>query len=95
MIANELRPQVLEVKVVVQRGLEVVRRHERHQVERFRRTGKAAQADDPGLVFPALLADQGFEKPPLLDAIDRCVYFFELVAVQLERAAIGECGATV
>ena len=51
--------------------------------------------DDPGLVFPALLADQGFEKPPLLDAIDRGVDFFELIAIQLERAAIRERGATV
>jgi len=93
--AYELRPQVLEIEVVLQRGLEVVRCHQLHQVVRFRRTGLGAQADDPVLVLPALLADQSLEKPPFLDAIDRCIYLFDLVAVQLERATICERGATV
>src|SRR5262249_40276550 len=93
--AHELRPQVLEVEVVLQRGLEVVRGHQLHQVVRFRRAGLAAQADDPALVLPALLANQGLEKSSCLDAIDRCVYLFDLVAVQLKRATIRERGATI
>ena len=89
------RPQVLEVEVVVQRGLEVVRGHQLHQVVGFRRIGQAAQADDPGFVLPALLADQRLEKPPFPDAADRCVHSFDLVAEQLERAPVHDRGAAV
>jgi len=39
---NKPRPQVLEVEVVVQCGLEVVRRHQLHQVVSFRRIGQIA-----------------------------------------------------
>src|SRR6185295_16807410 len=70
---NEPRSQVLEVEVVLQRGLEVVRCHYLHEVVSFRRVRQAAQADDPVFVLPALLADQRVEKASFPDAADRCI----------------------
>src|SRR5207237_8560924 len=92
---TELRPQLLEVEVVLQRGLEVVRRYQVRQVVCFRRIGQVAQGDDPGFVLPALLADQGTEKPSSLDAADRCVDPLDLVGEQLERSPVTERGSAV
>src|SRR5215470_5635416 len=92
---NEPRPQVLEVEVVVQCSLEVVRCHQLHQIVSFRCIGQVAQADNPGFVLPTLLADQLIEKLPLPDAADRCVDSLDLVAEELERATVADRGATV
>src|SRR5260370_36866090 len=56
--------------------------------------GQVAQADDPGFVLTALLADQRIEKLPLPDAANRCVDSLDLVAEKLEGASITNRRAT-
>src|SRR5258708_35947830 len=85
---KEPRTQVLEVEVVVQCGLEVVRSHQLHQVVSFRRIGQVSQANNPGFVLPAVLADQRIKNLPLPDAADRCVDSLDLVAEKLKRVPV-------
>ncbi len=72
-----------------------MRGHQLHQVVGFRRTGQTAQANDPVLVLPALLANERLEKTPFLDAVDRCAHLFELIAEEIKRATVFERGAAV
>jgi hypothetical protein len=79
----------------LERGLKVVGCHQLHQVVGLRRIGQAAQADDPVLVVPGLLADQRAQEPAFRDAADRGVDSRDLAAVLLERMAVHQRGAAV
>jgi hypothetical protein len=87
--------QVLEVEVVLQRGLEVVRRHQLGQVVGLGRVRQRAQADDPVLVLVDLLADQRLQEAAVADALDRGVDAADLPVVHLERVAVEHRRAAV
>jgi hypothetical protein len=92
---DEPHTQVLEIEVVAQCRVEVVRRHQLHQVVGLWRLGQLPQANDPVGVLAQLLAHECRQEPALADAVDRGVETLELVGVGLECVPIEQRRAAV
>ena len=65
---RELAAQIVEIEVVLQRRLEIVRREQIHQVVRLGRLRQRAQADDPVLVLSNFLTHEHFQELALANA---------------------------
>ncbi len=77
----EPRANVLEIEIILQGRLEIMRGQELHQVVGLRRLGQLAQANDPVGVLTDLLANEGLEEIALANAVDRRL---ELVRLGIE-----------
>ena len=91
----ESNAQVVEVEVVLQRRLEVVRRRQFRQVVGFGRFGQRPQPDHPVLVLANFFAHQRLQESAALHAVDRRVQLVEFRAVRLQRLAVQQSGAPV
>ncbi len=92
---RELAAQVLEVEVVLQRRLEIVRREQLHQVVGLRRLRQRPQPDDPVLVLADFLAHEHLQELAVANARQRGVEALDLVVERLERVRIEQRGAAV
>ncbi len=92
---DHLLPHVLEIQIVRKPRLELVRRHQRHQVEGLGRVGQIAQANHPVLVLTDLLANQSFEERAAGDARERSVDLPELFTEGLDGPSVEEGRSTL
>ena len=92
---DEPAAQILHVQVVLQRRLEVVRRHQLGQVEGLGCIGQRAQAHNPHVVLLDFLAHQGLEEVARADAARGGIDLLQLLAEGIERLAIKECRTPV
>jgi len=87
--------QILQIQVVLECRLEVVRCHQRHQVEGLRRLREASKVDDPVLVQPDLFPRQRLQELAGANAVDRRVDLCQLIAEGIDRFPIEEGGAAM
>ena len=87
----QLRAQLLQVKIVFQRFLEIVGGHQAKQVVCLGRVRKVAQLDDPVGILLHFFPHQGLEKMTFADALDGDPELVDFGAELLQRAAIRQC----
>jgi hypothetical protein len=92
---GELAAQIFEVEVILERGLEIVRREQLHQVVRLGRLRQRPQTDDPVLVLPHFLAHEHLQELAVANARQRGVEPLDLVVERFERVGIEQRSAAV
>ena len=92
---DQLAAQVGQVEIILQPGLEIVRRHQLHEVVGLRRLGQRTQANDPVFVLANLFADQCLQELARANAFNGGVEFVDFGHECIEGPAVMDSSPAV